>query len=167
MIEIVPLSISMPEWKTFVSFCENHLGFSPTRGLDNIRMQLNDPISFLASLDLKNDPLNALREGGQHLDHYFLSFFMFVEHEHFLALVNNSSLRIMAHEAKRDYVLIVTGSIADWKASVIQGCSRRADKEYRILMNKVYDFFVIGRFKEVFSNFKRTQLNDKTFILEA
>ena len=95
--KIVPLALTHPDWKTFIKVCQEHLGYSPTRGLDDQDMKPKDPASFLACLTMDNKPLENLRHGGTTnytFHHVMFSFLAILDKKAVDALYYNIDLEI-------------------------------------------------------------------------
>jgi len=163
--EIYPLAVTQPEWRIFIDVCQRILGESPTRGIDASHLKLEDPASFLGSLDMNNAPVDALRD--QHnLGHFHFSIsFLFVGDVEACILLCDTGLRVTSKGSSRRRVCIITGFMADWYHAVLSGCRRSAEYDLRWIMNRVLMHFERAGFGELFSGFKKQQLQDGTFVL--
>src|SRR5690606_13195768 len=78
-MEVYPLSFTLPNWQSFIDVCHKVKGCSSTRGHDVNGLNVQNVAAFLACLDLKNNPTNALRYGlkntniGKHVNLGFIA----------------------------------------------------------------------------------------------
>ena len=163
--EIYPLSITQVEWGTFVNVCRDHLGYSPTRGIDACHLDLKDPAAYLGCLDMENHPLVSLRHEGPQHDHVSMSFIMVLDDEGLL-LVVGTPLKVLYKTHHRRHVAIVTGTMEQWKRTIVYACRVDAPRERRLIMNQVLRYFEQGGFREVFSTYSKHEQVDGTFILK-
>ena len=74
-MEIFALATTNVHWETFIKTCQESLGFSPTRGIDKHNINPKEAKAYVASLDLRNQPLECLRtELNPVFKHVHLSF---------------------------------------------------------------------------------------------
>jgi len=165
MNEIYPLALTKVEWKVFVDVVQRGLGFSPTRGLDACHLNVADPAAFLGSLDMENNPLDALRDlfncGHKHFCVSFIGLF----DEDLVLLLNKTNLTIHWRQHKKTFVTILTGTMDAWISAVLSACKISEDYELRRVMNIVLASFEQVGFREIFSKFTKKQLPDGTFTL--
>lgn len=167
--QVYPLATTNVDWTTFIRVCQSTLGYSPTRGLDESSMNIDDGCAYLASLNMDNKPIQTLREGrnSKIFEHISFSFIVVTDSEILLDIVNSSWLSVFSKKGIKDYVLILSGSMKQWYNSIITGCSPFGQYGTRCIMNKCLIYFDKAGFKDVWYKFKREKLNDGTFILKS
>ena len=99
--EIQPLAVTQVEWRILIDMCQRHLGFSPTRGLDNEGLDLKDPSSYLGCLDFNNEPTKHLQDGSGAFQHFHLSFIAALDEGMVTDIATHTPLRIYAKRGKR------------------------------------------------------------------
>ena len=167
--KIVPLAYTHPDWATFIKVCQEHLGYSPTRGLDNQGMQPKDPASFLACLPMNNEPLQNLRIGIHYsgiFKHVTFSFLAVLDKKAVDALYYNLDLEIFCKANEEDeFITVISGTMTKWYHAILRGCMEVAPKAARKVMNKCYNFFRQTGYRELWTSFSERELEDGTFIL--
>jgi hypothetical protein len=163
--EIQPLAITNVDWNTFVSFCQKHLGYSPTRGLDTEGMDVKDPSSYLGCLDFNNTPKKHMQEGSGAFRHFHISFVAALDEGMITDIASETNLRIFAKRGKRKVLTILTGSMDEWYRAVLDCCNENADSELRSLFNNVFEAFQRIGARHVFTSVSRQELQDETFVL--
>lgn len=160
--EIQPLAITGVQWPILIEMCQKHLGYSPTRGLDEEGFDIKDPSSYLASLDFNNTPTKHLRERSGAFRHFHISFIAVLDDQMITDLASETSLRICAKRGKRKLLAILTGSMDEWYNSILHCCSESSDTEIRTLFNNVLDCFDRIGARHIFSSLHRQELSDGT-----
>lgn len=163
--EIEPLAITQVEWRVFTEMCQKHLGFSPTRGLDDEGLDLKDPSSYLGCLDFNNQPTKHMQEGSGAFRHFHISFIAALDEGIITDLSTETGLRIYAKRGKRKHLTILTGSMDEWYSAVMACCSRDSDYELRSLFNNVFECFNRIGARHVFTSVYRQEFQDGTFVL--
>ena len=166
MSKVTPLSFPKVNWTGFIKQCQETLGYSPTRGLDSENLDVESPSSFLACLDLKSKPKEHLRSGGPAFNHVHASFMVDANVPILFDVINANHLRLMKIEGKRGKVLLIlTGSMADWRDVCVALCHKDIDTETREVFNEIIIIIDRAGFKEIWSKFERTKERDGTFSL--
>lgn len=163
--EIQPLAYTQVEWRILIDMCQRHLGFSPTRGLDNEGLDVKDPSSYLGCLDFCNEPTKHLQTGSGAFRHFHLSFIAALDEGMITDISSITSLRICAKRGKRKLLTILTGSMDEWFKATIDCCHERQDVELRTLFNTVFEAFQRIGARHVFTSVYRQELHDGTFTL--
>lgn len=167
--KIVPLALTHPDWKTFIKVCQEHLGYSPTRGLDDQDMQPKDPASFLACLTMDNKPLENLRTGiltNRTFHHAMFSFIAVLDKRGLDSLYYNTDLEIQYKSNEDDeYVTVISATMSKWYHAIIKGCSESTPRSARQVMNKCFNFFRQTGYRELWTHLSERELEDGTFIL--
>lgn len=166
--EIYPIAITKGDLTTLIRVCENVLGYSPGRGLDQSYLNSDDPAAFLSCLALDNKPIDTLRHGRHKsnlLAHCMLSFAVVIDFDCLIQLQNTTSLSIYSKDARREHLAIVSGTADKWYDAIV--CASRKDSEYSIrsLMNGIQSYLERFGFRELFITLKKQKQSDGTFIL--
>ena len=144
-IIFTPIAITMVDWKTFVGKCPE----SPTRGLDDTYIKLNDPQAYLACLSFDNKPLEHLRHGyrecSEAFQHVSISFICEDTYHKIARILGITSLKKMYHEP----LLIITGDIREYIEAVILCCGRKHSQQ---VGSQLYKALCGIGFKEIFTD---------------
>ena len=165
-MDVYPLAVTQPEWQVLVNVCNDVLGLSPTRGLDLSGMAPSDPAAFLASLDLKNDPKNALRNPGPVFRHYMISFIAVCD-DYLLQQLGDTEIKVSSTKGRREWVAILSANMLEWYRTILWACRKESEYELRACMNLVVAHLERAGFREIFSSFEKHQLGDGTFVLRT
>lgn len=170
-MKIYPLAMTNVHWPTFIKMCQDELGYSPTRGLDEIGMKPDAPCAFLAAIGMDNKPLQQLRFGhhiGTAWRHVSASFIAVAKLKEVAYLSNYTDLRITFKRVDDDYLIIVTGDMQEWRDAIIKGCQsdHRSFKSLRQMMNYCLVHFQEGGFREVWHDCEKIGLEDGTFVVK-
>jgi hypothetical protein len=163
-MNIQPLCIPQTNWKGFIQVTQSVLGYSPTRGLDNVLLPKNtDPAAILACLDLENKPLDCLKR-RELWGHFHLCFIAELERPALDGILNNTDVKVYYKETYSRYVVILSGAFGAWFDAVITGCCKHSQYPLRKAMNIIYDQLCMMGFKSTFNKSKK-QMHDGTFHL--
>ena len=173
-MKIYPLAMTQVHWPTFIKVCQEELGYSPTRGLDEVGIKPDAPCAFLAAIGMDNKPLKQLRFGhqiGTAWKHVRASFIAVAPQKVLCQLDNYTDLQITGNkiEESSDYLIIMTGSMRDWRDAIIMCCrtDSRIHKEIREMMNFCLVYFQESGFREVWHDCEKIGLEDGTFIIKV
>lgn len=166
---IMPLAITQVHWPTFIQTCQEQLGYSPTRNLDDIGIDLKNPASFLGCLDFANDMKGQLqgKRGYESWSHFHVSFIFVCKISTILFLKNYTKLSMTSKRCSDEesrYLVIASGSIFDWRLAVIHGCSE-IDTELRKMMNYCLIYLQESGFRDVWTDYDKIGLPDGSFVL--
>lgn len=148
--------------------CDEVLGFSPTRALDKTHLKVTDPAAFLACLDLEDRPLEALRQGKRRsgiYSHFFASLIAVVPNDVVPQVMNLGRLAIYSKEAKRESVIIMSGTMDNWYDAILAGCNKGVDTDLRSVMTGSLHCFERVGLREVFSDLTHKTMTDGTTYL--
>ena len=169
MLEVFPLATTQVDWKTFVDVSERLLGYSPTRGLDTVGLDLKDAAAYLACLDFDNEPLKQLRTGmlrGQTFNHVFFSFLVVCD-DNLRDDIWTLGLDVTSKDIRRgEYILIVSGTIEKWHDVTIKFLSTQDNKWLRVFLNLCVAFFKQTGYRYVWDRYTQVQQQDQTFLLK-
>ncbi len=167
--KIVPLAYTHPDWPTFIKVCQEHLGYSPTRGIDDQGIAPKDPASFLACLPMDNQPLKNLRTGitsNYTFHHVMFSFIAILDKKAVDALYYHIDLEIHCKPNEdEEYVTVISGTMDKWYHAVVKGCTEHSPRSARKVMNACFNFFRQIGYRELWTGFIEKELTDGTFII--
>jgi len=162
------------EWAPFIKACQDVVGVSPTRGLDEHQIDLKHPKAFIASLDCKNNPQEAMKNAAplQHLCHGFLSFFAILTEEHLqynfvgvFPLYAKMCIHFIKGEDKR--IMIMSGTLATWR-EVLLACNHHlVPTIIREFSNELYTMFKSAGLRDLWHGYKQIFLPNNTFELRT
>ena len=165
--EIHPIAFTYPDWTEYIRLCQENMGFSPTRGLDVDGLDPKMPNAFLATLDLKNQPLKSLREGyvtNPAFRHVSFTFLCIVDKD-VMQFFQPLGLEVMHYEKNRRNMLIVSGTMEQWSIAMLRACSPEADLEIRHIFNSIFDSFKLMGFRDIWYGCQERDNFDRTFTL--
>lgn len=167
LVEILPLAITQVEWTIFIDICQRVLGYSPTRGVDSTHLDIKDPASYLGSIDMKNEPLKALREVGPTFAHFSVSFIAILDSDTLIEVAAQTNLNIYAKRGRKEYVAILSATMDIWHQTILHICSEKVDYSLREMGNIILARFEQASFREIFSKYTKKSLPDGTFTLRS
>ena len=154
----------MFDWKSFIGFCQEHLGHSPTRILDKTgdsgNMELPGTILKCLSMDNKYDPASEYL-----YKHISMGFIIKLDTELLLDIQVYANLNVFTKKGRKDFVTILSGNLEQWHKSIIICCQPNKSQDLRQVFNKCLAYFDQAGFKDVWMNNPRIQMDDNTFYL--
>lgn len=165
--KIYPLAITQGHIHYLTEICQEVLGYSPTRGLDEAGLDIKDPASFLSTFALDNKPLEALRNWRAHnlLNHFSVSFVAAIPEYLLAELRDKTPLHTTSKSSKKGCVVILSGTLFHWLHAVVAGCHTHADKDFRVVMTQILNIFDRVGFRELFFHYERNHISDTEIIL--
>jgi hypothetical protein len=179
-LKIHPLAITQVHWPTLIKVCQEELGYSPTRGLDEMGIKPDAPSAFLGCINLDNQPLKQLRYGhyyGTAWKHVSASFIAVADAKVIVQITGICGLHVLPKRIpvlpKRipdsdDFIIIITGNMCQWRNAILKGC-RSQDRIYKPLreaMNFCLVYLQEAGFREVWHDCEKIGLGDNTFIVK-
>jgi hypothetical protein len=167
-IEVQPLTVQEVNWQPFINACKGVLGKSPTRGLDSAGIDTKSPKAFLGVADFKNHPLDNIRNGGVTNNTYSLihfGFFAIVPDWLIAEIATVTTLTLQSSDNGRTEILIMAGTLKDWRSSVISGCGDQRSPECRTVFNKIYEHYKLIGLRDVWKEYETFPFSDGTFVL--
>lgn len=166
---ITPLTLTEVNWPSFIKTVQDFLGYSPTRGLDEAKIELKDPRAFIAAIDCENQPQQALRRAAINntLRHYFASFIMIMDDADLiidLGIRDTLAVRVVKNGSR--YLTILSGTLWDWYHAMIIYCQRDSNHVLRQVFNAIYGYFKHVNLHVIWSHYNQSIIKDNTFILE-
>ena len=163
--------MTQTDWNRFVPGTVNAIGRSPTRQLDIMSQTAGTPASYVAAL-------GEFQTRGANIEHtmrdpYFLrhvscSFLIGLERDTLLQVVTQGFdfAIIMTTPGRMKENFIMTASLDIWQSAVLRACREDGPTELREFYNQIWIFLHKIGFRDVFSQYRRKDLHDKTFWLE-
>jgi len=166
---ISPLAITSVDWKVYSDQVKKILNFDPLKGLGEAYLLRECPSSYLATLDLANQPLKHLRTGPSvAFNHFSVSFIGSIDSELFFDFLCNfpDILTLSKQASKIAHFVIFTADMTIWHHSVRSALSRNND--YSSEIRKLFHVFLINfeqlGFQEVWSKYERMVLADGSLV---
>ncbi len=168
--KISPLAITQVEWRTYIKFVEDVLGFNPAQALGSTVIKLETPAAYLATLDFENRPLDQLRMGAflnNTFDHVCVSFIAELDHEALLELLQTlPTLDYIVKKARKTYLVVISAKMSIWYTAVLNALQLNRPIEVRQIFQIILIWFDNLGFKDVWSEHDRMLQQDGTFILQ-
>ena len=164
-MKVFPIGITQGNINQLIEIVQESLGYSPTRGLDAAGLDIKDPAAFLSILKLDNKPLDTLRQKSAIWEHFSISFIVVVPADVIIGLANLGNIKIFSKAGKREYVAILSGTMAEWYDVILAGCSPKTDSDVRLLTSNILLCFDRVGFREIFSKFVHIIQSDSSIIL--
>lgn len=114
---------------------------------------------------MKNLPLEALREDRHILEHFMVSFLCILDDALIQTIATRTRLRMIQRATRKEHVVILTGTMSEWLDAIVSGCQENDDYDFRWVMNYIMIHLERVGFKEIFHNWDKHFLQDKTFKL--
>jgi len=167
ILEIYPIAFTIPDWHSFIKVCQDTLNFSPTRGLDEAGLDPKSLASYLACLDLRNQPLESLRQGilNPCLKHVSFSFLCVVDRD-MIPEFNFLNLTTSYFTKNRKHLLLVTGTMEQWLIAIARGCQSSSDFGIREICNRFFVIFKAAGFRDLWQGYDEQDNYDGTIILK-
>jgi len=142
-----PIVIPQVDWKTFIREASRLTGKSPVSFLNDENTPVNQPASFLRTLQRFDSIL--FRE------HALFTFLMDLEGEEYLILLSKTNLNISV--ASRLGVLVVSGNIDQWEAAFVNLCEPKQVPGVIDIFRKLYVYFEQAELTQFF-RFQKSEL---------
>ena len=81
-------------------------------------------------------------------------------------MLEKTYLNIISNNSKEGRVAIVTGSLKQWKQAIIEILSTSQSFEVRKIFNICLDVFYKLGLREIWHEYRKRSLKDKTYLLE-
>ena len=110
MVEII--SLPMCNWPLFIEVCQEHLGYSPTRGLDEsvCPYDIKHPLAWLSCLPMNNKPmLNMQSDFASY--HYHVSVVTDIKTGLIIGSLGSIPMSVLTYQQ----LTLISGSLSQWK----------------------------------------------------
>jgi hypothetical protein len=172
MSRVIPIAASAVNWQLYIDTAADWLGHAPSRGVDASSSRLSDFAKYTASLvefstKQEIDPRGVLRgRPGPQLHHTFFSVMVREKHATILRIAEAAGLSVLSSSTGRERAAIVSGTLAAWRDAVIVFCHKDTPRDLRELFNEVKRMFDHIGLADIWHDYKRRGLPDKTYYLE-
>jgi len=145
--------MSKISWDAYISFYVEHTGKSPTRILDANNIKLEHPTAFLKTVE-------------RGLDHMTFSFLAETSLEALVDISTHGALHIEYTKGLKNYVLILTATLSDWRATFINVSIPTVCYSARLVMNNCQIHFESAGITELFTGLTKVPYQDGTFTVK-
>lgn len=166
--EVYPIAVTQGDLTSLIRVCEDVLGYSPTRALDQCYLDSKDPAAFLSVLRMDNKPLETLRQGRQIsnvLSHFSVSFLAVTDAEVLVDVQSLTRLKVSSTKGRREYLSIMSGTLDEWYDAIVSTCRADVDRDVRGLFNNIVACLERVGFREVLSSLQKKKLPGGGFII--
>lgn len=158
--EIYPLAVTSVDWDIYSEQVKKLLAIDPLQGLGAAYIKREHPSSYLATLDLQNQPLQQLREGvftNSTFHHFSVSFIGSMDSELFFTFLCEfpKILTISREISKTSHFIILSADMSIWHHTVRAALSSKYPDDLRKLFHLLLIHFERLGFKEVWSKYER------------
>lgn len=161
MYEIFLVSHTSLDWRVFSEGTLSALKYDP-RIKRQKGLLKNAPSSIVEAYSFETDCF----EPNPAWDHVFMGFMTLGTEEAMKGLIStNLAVLLLQHDKDTPPMLIITGSVRQWRSAVIEGSKENQPKEYRQMMNRVYSILQREKYGKLFKDNKPKELKDETFTL--
>lgn len=161
MIQLIGMTVI--DWGNYVRLIEKHTGKYPTKELDRLKVPSGTPEAFVLSL-------KGLREGTAPKHLYYTFICVLDQTSFFTLLLMDNNLDITLNESQdskdEEKFFLLSGEINRLANLLTTFSTRSIKRNLRVFLNQMFLIFEGLGFKEMFSNYRRTPLDDNTFVLE-
>ena len=165
-MELYPIQITMVDLPTYVRVCKDHLGYSPTRGLDANNIDIKSPSAFLYTLDLNNQPAVAIKKLELY-GHAFASFIGVAREEEIETIsmcLRKLTITQYPGLLKLD-IMIISGTLDAYYNYILYFTTARVPTIVREALNILKKNLERAGYNELWSDYVELPLADGTFIL--
>lgn len=173
MIKIVPLIIPNIDLKSFIKACSEVFKFNPLSGVDKSSRQFTDPAKFLIGISAFHNrqnlkiPLSSLRQAGSLHTHLSYTFLVAAPKPVILKSLERTELNhTIAEELEDLQFVILSGTLAEFKAATLENCHPDVDHELRLLYDGLYLYFQKCGLGELWFDTVKSKGPNGTFYLE-
>jgi len=167
-MEIIPLQITVMDLPTYVKICQDNLGYSPTRGLDNCGIDIKKPAAFLYTLDLDNQPREAIKRCELY-GHAFASFIGVLDSEIICEIAKK--LRDIAITSKTGLnhkdIAIFSADLMTWNYAIVSYTKIQTGKYIREFLNIIKRHLERAGYNEIWEGYDELAQSDGTFTLRS
>ncbi len=164
-----PITFPLVDWSTYSKVVKDALQINPAAGLDKLGLDLNDPVSFLASLPLDNNPMQALNEGIEATSiykHINMTCIDTLQDSTVAKIPTVISCHMLNYDMARfQKLVIVTANLEDWIRGILRACQIDSDMDLRKSFSELFLILNGTSFRHSFSMYEKILLRDGTYEL--
>lgn len=165
--DILPIVTTKVDWTNFLLGCEKALGRNVAASLDAKNMPASGAAAFSCGVkefkQQNSDAVKAFREYSNN-QHTYVGFLIVCDKQ-VLHEIPTKSIDYTYTEGLDCVVLITTGSLYQWYFFILGLLVDHQSVNTRFLGMKLLLWFERNDFGEVWANFRKESLLDKTYIL--
>ena len=166
-VVIIPITITVVDWNALLVKAKEMLNWSISESIDTYNVKEEFTKLFLALREMQvdeiTDPRKGLEEAGSLLRHASCGFLCMVPTYVLNGFREEVDLEINSSEANEALkVFVVSGTMLQWRNSIVNCCSDRVSIGVRQLANGFLAHFDKQGLTAVWHNFTRTTMQDKT-----
>lgn len=161
---IIPLSNTQFNEKAIVKVAKEVLDKSISSEMDG---EIK-PLVLLSKFFNGDDELKGIREAGALLRHLSYGFIVIDTVDTITRLVSETSVNFKIEDSIKIgiQVAVLSGTMEQWRESLINCLSASSTLEVRIVMNEIMTYFDSIGLHHIFAYYRRRKLTDTTFVLE-
>lgn len=153
-VEVIPIAITQVDMDTYRRL-------NPVPSLDTYYIKPDTLLGYLASLIKEGDPRQGVRDLEYILKHISISFVIRARDLNDIRYFTELALLEL-----REETFLLTGTLGQWKKAAIDLCNRAACTKTRYALNCCVLYIEKAGLQDVFGNYGKQTLPDKTFILQ-
>lgn len=171
MFQVMPITETKIDWNNYLITLQKILQRSVTIQLDKHNMRPDNLAAYIVTLgtvlDSNLKPNEILSEGGSLLQHGSFGFLAILDTELLLEIIQTSDLHCTSipSQTKNIRLAILTGTLEQWRTSIINMCSPTADYELRAIFDMCMLHMEKSGLAPLWWNYQKHNLSDKTFAL--
>ena len=169
---VIPVMTTIVNWNNLLQNINRCLGRSLTAHLDSAGMRLDGLPPIIAALggirQEGDKPQTILNDPGPLLKHINIGFLIVLKANTLMSLLEDGDLVITSGETISDGIRasIVTGTLEQWRTTIINCCSRESSSELRAILDQVILHFEKMGLAQLWYEYQKRSLPDSTFYLE-
>jgi hypothetical protein len=163
-MEIFPLQITSVDWTTYIKVCQDSLGYSPTRGIDDLGIKTSSPAAFLYTLDWNNEPRKAIRN-SQLYRHSYMSFISKLTSDEFMDVSCSIGIAKRVKFLGQNYLCVFSATLSDWDYAITRSMIRESGINIRRFLNSIKKHLERAGYNELWTDYEELYLSDSTFVL--
>lgn len=160
MIAVFPIAKTEIDWAAYLTVAKHHVGTSVSECFDKQGISPSHE-AYLLSLDFINDYQFS------QLKHLSFSFFCVMLKDSLLNLVQLTNLEVTIGQTDKNgiFVAIVTGTLQQWKDTVIACSVQDVTYDMRKFGNLLQQYFESIGLGQIWSAYKKHKLLDTTYTI--
>lgn len=167
-MKVIPVIAPQINWEEFVTEVNKTLGRSPTDSLDVAGIAPGSLKTFIAALgEFEHQgtlpvPYLRSRSCDKALEH--ISFSFLIIDADIGGVLRLGKLSILAADQR---TTLMSGTLRQWRETLIEGSRARNDHHTRLILNDVSRHFFVFGLRDIFADCDVVDLKDGTFALES
>ena len=172
---VKPILGSNFRWTEFLKDAAELCGHSPIHGIDSYPYELSDYARVIAAFgEFRSsktcDPKQTLHSAGDLLSHLHYGFLIDGSANLIYQIMELTDLKIISARLKdkKGRAAIVSGTLKQWRDAIINilCTTMRRNSELRWVFGECLDFFCHLGLSDLWHDYRKRSLEDKTYLLE-